>query len=168
MKLRKLLPSDAKRMLEWMTLPDTREYFQFDQSKLSEEKCLEFIRNSYTKQNKHFAVVDENDAYLGTVSLKDIDEENSRAEFAIGLHPDSRGRGAGRMAMVEILKIAFDELGLNRVFLTVLDNNERAIHLYESLGFSHEGTLRQHVKTLHGFSDWRVYGILKSEWGQKK
>ena len=44
--------------------------------------------------------------------------------------------------MMEILKIAFDELQLHRVSLGVFDFNHSAIACYEKVGFVKEGLLR--------------------------
>ena len=51
------------------------------------------------------------------------------------------GRGNGR-ALLEALLGWADARGLVRVALEVVETNTRAIRLYESLGFEHEGRLR--------------------------
>ncbi|WP_416196935.1 GNAT family N-acetyltransferase [Pseudomonas sp. Teo4] len=43
------------------------------------------------------------------------------------------------------MRHAFMDLNLNRVYLTVLENNARALSLYKKVGFKVEGTLRQAV-----------------------
>ena len=42
--------------------------------------------------------------------------------------------------------------------------NERSRKLFESLGFKHEGTLRQNVWKNGGFYDDTIYGLLRDEW----
>jgi diamine N-acetyltransferase len=51
-------------------------------------------------------------------------------------------RGLGRRILEELLRITFDELHAHRLFLDVFEDNARARHLYESLGFVYEGTMR--------------------------
>jgi len=51
------------------------------------------------------------------------------------------GQGLGRALMHALLSWA-DSRGLVRVALEVVESNTRAIRLYESLGFEHEGRLR--------------------------
>lgn len=41
-----------------------------------------------TRKNLHLAIVDENDEYMGTVSLKNIEED--KAEFAITVRKNAR------------------------------------------------------------------------------
>lgn len=43
--------------------------------------------------------------------------------------------GGGTFVSLELLHIAFDDLGLKRVYLNVIEDNRRAVRLYEKLGF---------------------------------
>jgi len=52
-------------------------------------------------------------------------------------------RGTGRKFLEELIRIVFDEFRAHRLFLDVFENNGRARHLYESLGFVYEGKLRE-------------------------
>lgn len=63
-------------------------------------------------------------------------------EVLIAVHDDHVGRGIGRRMMEAMLDLADNWLGLVRVQLDVDIDNAPAIHLYESVGFEHEGTLR--------------------------
>ncbi|KAB1502854.1 GNAT family N-acetyltransferase [Corynebacterium sp. 320] len=57
-------------------------------------------------------------------------------EVAIALSPASTGKGIGRTLMTKTLDLA-RELGAPGVSLCVEDGNDRAKHLYESIGFEH-------------------------------
>jgi mycothiol synthase len=54
----------------------------------------------------------------------------------VGLLPQYRGRGLGRILFLSGLRRLADQ-GAEKVTLGVWDNNHDAIHLYESLGFRH-------------------------------
>jgi RimJ/RimL family protein N-acetyltransferase len=56
--------------------------------------------------------------------------------------PSVRGRGVGRAAVMLLLTSAFEQLGMERVELHVLADNERALRTYEACGFELEGRLR--------------------------
>ena len=62
------------------------------------------------------------------------------------------------------LKFAFDELNLHRVQLTVFAYNDRAIALYEKLGFQREGTFREFLHRDGARYDMYLYGLLRREW----
>jgi RimJ/RimL family protein N-acetyltransferase len=79
-------------------------------------------------------------------------------------HKDDRHQGDGTEAINRLLRYAFEELGLNRIGLSVFEFNEEAISAYEGLGFVEEGRLRQAIKRRSGFHDAILMSILKSEW----
>ena len=91
MKLRKLLQKDSTRMLEWMHDPFVVEKLQANFAAKTMDDCISFIENSEDAENVHLAITDDDDLYMGTVSLKHITDDN--AEFAITVHRDAMGNG---------------------------------------------------------------------------
>ena len=145
--LRLLEPKDAVGMLEWMNDSDTTKYLLIGGKTYSTCDALRFIEASRDEsRNLHRAIVGEEDTYLGTVSLKNIDLEKKEAEYAIALHPKARGSGAAYSATEGILAIAFQELGLMRVYLNVLQENRRAIRFYEKFGFVYREKTTARIK----------------------
>ena len=135
--LRSLYKKDAIRMLEWMHNEQTMKYLQFDGAQKTLDDVYEFIEIAQKRDgvNLHLAITSKDDKYYGTVSLKNIDKVKSEAEYAISLHPQARGKGAAKQASKEILRIAFQDLSLHRVYLNVIRDNQRAVQLYEKMGF---------------------------------
>lgn len=164
--LRMLKPEDADGMLDWMHDPDVNRIFDAPFASFDKERVLRFIENAQDMhgENLHLACVDENDMYLGTISLKNIDRDNSRAEYAISMRRAAHGTGASRYASEEILRIAFEEMGLNRIYLYLFAANERADRFYKKFGFIYEGTFVKHA-LFHGeLCDVKWYRMLKDEW----
>jgi len=84
---------------------------------------------------------------IGVVGLSNIDAHHQSAEFGrfmIG-HPRFKSAGCGREAAYLVCDHAFNTLGLNRVWAEVIAGNERALGLYQSIGFEQEGVLREHI-----------------------
>lgn len=134
--LRPLEIKDAPLMLEWMQEPSIACFFRFDAQKMTLADCETFITGVSSDNNsKHFAIADENDEYLGTISLKHIDVDKREAEYAISTRKKAHGTGAAMIATKEILRIAFEDLGLKRVYLNVLKENGRANAFYKKAGF---------------------------------
>lgn len=75
----------------------------------------------------------------GTVVYRNVSRRRRSAEIGIELHPDHRGQGLGPRAIRALLGYLFDSLGLAKVWLRVLPENERAIRCYEKCGFRHVG-----------------------------
>ncbi len=170
--LRELQEKDAPLMLEWMQDYDVQKCFKRNMLTASLDDAIYFCRTAMIPielnggENLHFAIVDETDEYLGTISLKNIDIVNWTAEYAIAMRKKAHGKGIGFAATGLILKKAFKEIGLHRVYLSVFANNQSAIRLYERAGFKFEGEFRQHIKVGNSYINWKWYGILDSEYDE--
>lgn len=114
-----------------------------------------------------YAILDENQEFVGIVELFNISWKNRRAELSIALKPSMRGKGYGNKAIKKILSIGFDELGLNRIWLRVLENNNKAISLYKKVGFSQEGICRGESLRRGQFVNQIQMSILITEWLHK-
>jgi len=135
-RLRPLQEKDAARMLEWLRNEDVTKFLTINGSSMTLNDALCFIKKAGDESvDLHRAIVDENDNYLGTVSLKNINKDEASAEYAITLHPSAMGTGAAGAASEMIAKLAFEELFLSRVYLNVLKINKRAVRLYEKQGY---------------------------------
>lgn len=168
-QLRELKEKDATLMLEWMHDEQIQKFFQKDMMKITLEDTLEFCKNSVISNilkensNMHFAIVNDTDEYLGTISLKNISWKNGTAEFAISTRKKSHGKGYAKIATKMLLNKAFYEYGLQRIYLNVLSDNAAAIRLYEHSGFKCEGEWRNHLFLRNNYVSLKWYAILKDE-----
>ncbi len=152
-------------MLEWMKDPTISCFFRFDAASMDEDKCRNFIRTCTEDQtSRHYAIVDESDEYMGTISLKDINNTHREAEYAISTRKKIHGSGLALTATKQILEIAFNELNLQKVFLNVLVINERANHFYQKAGFSFDYLEKEAVSINGQMCDLNWYSIEKDNW----
>lgn len=164
MNLRKLEIKDLDGILSWMNDPEIRSFFRFEGVATSPESVEEFIKKAQDSEtNLHLAIVDDLDNYLGTVSLKSIDRQARNAEYAISTCPQAHGKGVAAFATREILKIAFKQLNLHRVYLNVLEENVRANRFYQKFGFVYEGQFRGHILIRGELKNLNWYSILAEE-----
>lgn len=161
--IRRLRKNDKSLMLEWIKDEKITSNFRFNGSNLTELDIDAFIDNSFSDEYRHYAIVNENDEYLGTVSLKKINFFPRTAEFSIVLREMAMGSGYGKKAIEDILKIAFDELNLNKVYLNVLNKNIRAIKLYEKMGFALEKDYHLFMTNEDKQYDLSYYSITPNE-----
>lgn len=164
MRLRPLEKKDAPAILEWMKDGEINQFFRFDPEKVTLESVQAFIKDSRGEEHVHYAVADDADAYLGTVSIKNIDKEAMNGEYAISLRKEAHGTGAALFATRGILEIAFHDLGLERVYLNVLSENERANAFYRKFGFIYEGEFKKHLMIRGELKDLKWYRMLKEEY----
>ncbi len=161
--IRRLEHKDAPLMLEWMHEENINRAFRQPFGRFTAEHAVHFIDNSFNEKNRHFAVVNETDEYLGTVSLKNISQTDRSAEYAIIVRSTARGTGVARRATENILNYAFDTLGLHRVYLNVLEQNERARHFYTKCGFMYEGTSRDAILLNGRYESLAWYGMINDK-----
>lgn len=159
--LRRLKEKDAPFMLEWMHDSEINCYFQYPFKEMTIEGVKSFIENSFSEENKHFAIVDSNDEYLGTISLKNISYKNKNAEYAIVTRKKAQGTGIAMQSTKELLEYAFKELGLHKIYLNVLEDNIRARRFYEKCGFKQEGISQDSVVVSNEYKSLAWYGILR-------
>ena len=164
MKLRDLKLKDAPLMLEWMHDEELVRFFRTDFQDKTLGDCEAFIQTAAAEQNRHWAICNDEDEYLGTVSLKHMDPQNGTAEYAIAMRRCALGTGAARCATEEVLRTAFEELGLNRVYLNVLEDNVRANKFYGKTGFLCEGTFREHLYVNGTYRNLRWFAMTRADY----
>lgn len=167
--LRNLISDDAFLMLEWMHDQNVIGKLAVDFKHKKIDDCYRFIEDSNKNdtQEIHRAICCGDDEYLGTISLKNISWKNLNAEYAIVLRTKAIGSGVAKFATIEILKIAFQDLHLHKVYLCVKSSNIRAMKFYNKIGFRIEGTFGEHIKSDNGYEDLIWLSMLDSEFKNK-
>lgn len=106
------------------------------------ELCDLYDKHIHDQSERRF-IVESEKAPVGLVELVEINHIHRRAEFQIIIAPDFQGRGYATHATALAMDYAFTVLNLHKLFLVVDCDNERALHVYQKLGFVEEGRLLQ-------------------------
>ncbi len=101
---------------------------------------------------------------IGEVVLNNIDTTNHSASVRIALLTPYTNQGYGREALELVMAYAFDSLRLHRLELSVYAFNQRAIHVYECLGFRQEGRRREVLYVDGVYHDVVDMAILEQEY----
>jgi RimJ/RimL family protein N-acetyltransferase len=102
--------------------------------------------------------------HVGNVVLDQIDRHVGKARLHIYVgDAAARGHGVGQRAVRLAVALAFDELALHKVWLTVHARNAAAIRAYERVGFRVEGTHRDEFLLDGARVDELYMGVLKGE-----
>ncbi len=105
----------------------------------------------------------DNEKLIGYMIIFGVCNQNKVLEFR-RITINEKGLGYGRDAIRLLKQLCFERLGFHRLWLDVYDDNNRAISLYESEGFVKEGTLRDNIKTDHGYRSQRIYSMIDNEY----
>ena len=85
-------------------------------------------------------------------------------ELGIDLFDEAdRGRGFGRLAMMQLLTRLFEQEGAHRVQLTTDVDNAGMRTLSERLGFGFEGVMRSFMPSTDGPRDYAMYAMTKDD-----
>ncbi len=101
---------------------------------------------------------------IGRCDLFAIDQTSGVARFGITVDRAYWGQGLGRDAVETLLRYAFRDRNLRRVWLDVLADNERAVRSYRACGFAEEGRLREHAWHDGQYEDVLVMAVLRVAW----
>ncbi|MEW5977800.1 MAG: GNAT family protein [Acidobacteriota bacterium] len=111
-------------------------------------------------------VVEQEGRGAGYVILRGLTSPNRTLELKRIVIADP-GKGLGRSVLREVISRAFQEFGAHRLWLDVFDDNARARHLYQSLGFVEEGVLRECFPAPDRFRSLVVMSMLEHEFRHK-
>ncbi|MFT8477395.1 MAG: GNAT family N-acetyltransferase [Liquorilactobacillus sp.] len=103
--------------------------------KLAEEEYRQLLPNGLKTKENYFYTFNIDQKMIGYLWLarsKANPEDSFIYDFAI--EPEFQNKGFGTQAMGEIF-IEVKKLGFKKIGLHVFGNNERAIHVYNKLGF---------------------------------
>lgn len=164
--LRAIEKDDMELLREMMndnTIEENTAGFSFP---VSTHQQLKWYENLQSDNNTFRAIIDTAEhGAVGTVILSDIDWKNGTAEFhyKISSSGNCRGLGYGTKAARATLYYAFQHLNLQCIYATVLESNEISAHIFNKIGFSHEGTLRNRIYKNGQYNALQVWSILKDE-----
>lgn len=95
--------------------------------------------------------------------LRGLEEESGSIELK-RIVVAKPGFGLGRSILKELIRITFTEFKAHRMFLDVYDDNLRARHLYENLGFRYEGIMRDAARRDNVWCDLHLMSLLEDEY----
>ena len=144
--LRPIAEADTEDIVRWRNDPAVRSNFIYRKT-LTADDHRRWLAEQVAAGNVVQWIIcphaDGTGRGVGSVYLRDIDMENSQAEYGIFIgEEDARGKGYGKEAARLALQHAFDMMGLARVILRVYADNASAIASYERAGFTTCGILK--------------------------
>jgi len=152
--LNRLTADDVPLLARWLLDPMVKHWLQLSED--PPQFCtIESVRERYERMQSDpnieaWRIDAEDGRPIGQVELVDIHRLQRRAEMHVCIGEEThQGKGYGEAALRALLRHAFADLGLRRVFCTPDADNARAIRCFEKAGFVREGLLREH-RTRYG------------------
>lgn len=170
--LRHLEVSDCQRVYQWHNDPELYATLISPFHPVSLQAVEEWIRrkSQYSDKEINYAIcLTSTLEHIGNIYIRDIDYINRSASVgAFIASPKNRGKGYVRDVLLQIAEYAYGTLGLNRLYMRTLVDNQAAIKVLQKCGFIIEGKLRQHIFKNGEFKDMWMLGMCASDYAQFK
>ena len=164
--LRAIEREDLPHLLSWRNEPDLRKYFR-EYRELNYQQQMNWFESKVINDigTRMFAIVDNQQELLGAAGLCYIDWINRTADFSIyigknGLYIDELLAPDAAKVMI---KYAFEELGLNRLWSEIYSFDQAKVKFFYSLGFQLDGTHRQTHWSENNWHDSFFFSLLATD-----
>jgi RimJ/RimL family protein N-acetyltransferase len=106
--------------------------------------------------------------FIGIVRTDEIDMVNRSMRVGGDILPTFQNQGYGQQMFELIKTFSFDYLNMHRIWLLVMETNERAIHVYRKAGFRDEGRQREAVYRDGRYLDYLMMSMLREEFDAQR
>lgn len=106
------------------------------------------------------------DDIIGSIGFYTWDKEHEKAKMGYDLRPEHWGKGLMKEALERTVRFGFEEMGLNRIEVSVLATNPRSMKLITKSGFVEEGVMREFSKIDGRYIDEHAFSLLRKDWPQ--
>ncbi len=168
--LRPLNIEDAKHTLELRYDVEANKSLIAYPYPVNIENEREWIENLYPKgvrENIYFAIEENtSNKFVGYLSLQKINYINRNGNFGVILLKKFRGKGYSVEAMKLFFTYVFNQINLRKIKLEVLKENEKAIKIYQDLGFNEEGILKEHIYQDGKYKDLLLMSLFSKDFNK--
>jgi RimJ/RimL family protein N-acetyltransferase len=164
-RLRAIERTDYQLLHRWLNDPELMVYWgrPGNTQALPEVAASEDAQAARGTSRKYIIETLEGNA-IGQIDYYDLDVVARSAWTSVMIgDPAYLSGGYGTDAMRTLLRHLFDGLGLHRVTLTAIEDNERALKSYLKSGFVQEGLLREWIYFNGSFKNGVVMAVLEDD-----
>lgn len=169
--LRESTFDDCKFFAEWEQMDSVTEFFTISKGRDYEEVVTEFIQRRGDDDKLQLTIcLKETGQPVGRIYVSNIDDHYDSLDITRIYIADKniRGLGLGEDALTTMLKLAFEEMNMERVTLDHFTDNKIASKLYLKVGFSYEGVMRNGGKKDGKYVDLHLMSMLREEYFSAK
>lgn len=164
-KLRALEPEDMEALRTTVNDVEMERMVVGWSFPISKQQQMDWYNRSMGSPNHQRFAVEFEGKFVGISTLTDIDWKNRTAFHGIKLTQDTpKGQGIGFDAVAAVMKYAFEDLQLNRLYGGILEYNMPSQKLYAKCGWQIEGRYRQCVFKDNAYHDVIAVAILRDEY----
>ena len=171
LELREFAAGDARELFELYKLDETSEYESWNPHENLEDSVglLNYWLNHQKEKPRldYTLAVTFKDQFIGLCGVElgfGTETDDSRVGFlGYRIHPDYWNHGFATECGHGLLRFAFKELALHRIHSGCSAENIASQRVLEKLGFRVEGTTKQSFPINERWTDYQLFGMLKTE-----
>ena len=169
--LRRFDESDAENVYLYAKDPDVGPIAGWPPHK-SVDESREVIRNVFSGSEAYAVCLKSDNKAIGAIELKlnghtDMTEKDDECELGYWLGKPFWGQGIIPEAVREILRHAFEDIGMNKVWCGYYDGNVKSKRVQEKCGFRYQWTTPDvDVPLMNEIRTGHVSCLNKEEWEQ--
>jgi RimJ/RimL family protein N-acetyltransferase len=164
-RLRAREDADLDRYHRWLNDPELTRFIEI-RYPISYEQERRIVEGTPPADfyAARFAIETLAGEHIGSCTLRNSSPEDRSAELGISIGEKRYWNGGyGTDAMYLLCRFGFEHLNLHRIELHVFADNPRARRVYEKIGFTVEGCLREADYRYGRYRDLVVMGLLEDE-----
>lgn len=168
--LRPIAMEDTSLIVQWRNNLEVRQWFIFRET-FTNEMHRHWMETKVANGEVVQYIIEEagTKTPVGSVYYRDIDRQHNCAEYGIFIGDNgARGRGLGTETARLFVSYGINTLGLHRISLRVLVDNQIARRSYEKAGFQYEGCARDMVLLDGKYCDVIFMSILSDDKQRRK
>lgn len=165
MQLR-LVPLSVEHLPHVMTWVNDREvmqYFANRQTDIGEDEERRYLASLIASKTDRAWSIFDDDTYVGQCSINQIYWPAKNGRVFLALRRAMQGQGYGPRALEALVRLAWDELELHKLWLIVRRDNKKAQAMYVRLGFEFEGVLTDEYCVAGTWFDMVRMGLVQRE-----
>ncbi len=140
-KARRMTPGDIDDLASMYQNPDVMITLGGERTRAQSLESLGALIDHFDAYGFSYWIIEDQDsgAFMGRAGLKHANIDGAdEVELGYGVLPEYWGKGIATELGKEIVRIGFEELGLNSIACFALPENKASIRVMEKLGFVYE------------------------------
>lgn len=165
-KFKKILSKDLKRIFIWRNDSFIRSKM-LNQKKISYKEHLSWYKNLLRSDTQKNYIICYKGAAIGVASIKEIDPINQTCTWGFYI-ANKAFRYLAVLIEIKFITLIFKNKKIRKIWGETLSSNKRILKIHKYLGFTIDGTYKEHIKVNNKFQDVILTSIFKKNWNMSK